>query len=175
MKNSFSPLKPTTAGPRFLTGLFFAIAISLSGTCRIEAQQMTVSAGGEASGSGGTASYTVGQTAFSTHTGTSGSVAEGIQQPYEISVIIGLEKTDINLEISAYPNPTIDRLILKTESASQPISFQLYDINGRLLESSLLIGEETYIDMSRLTPATYFLKIVSNKQELKSFKIIKSN
>jgi hypothetical protein len=37
-----------------------------------------------ATGSEGSASYSIGQVVYQTHTGTNGSVAEGIQQPYEI-------------------------------------------------------------------------------------------
>ena len=48
--------------------------------------------GANASGSGGSASYTVGQMVYQTNTGTNGSVAEGVQQPYEISIVTAIEK-----------------------------------------------------------------------------------
>jgi len=52
---------------------------------KLQAQEATTTAGGEASGSGGYASYTVGQVVYTTKTGTNGnSVIEGVQQPYEI-------------------------------------------------------------------------------------------
>ena len=70
------------------------------------AQQTVPASGGDAVGSGGSSSYTVGQVMYTTNTGANGSVAQGIQQPYEISTLVGLEVTDINLELTAYPNPT---------------------------------------------------------------------
>ncbi len=97
----------------------------------LHAQESTTASGGEASGDEGTVSYSVGQVVYGTHSGTTGSVSEGIQQPYAISVIIGLEETGINLNISAFPNPTTDYLILKiADDAHQESRFTitLYDL-----------------------------------------------
>jgi len=55
------------------------------GLTGLQAQESVNAAGGNASGSGGTVSYTVGQVVYTTKTGTNGSVAEGVQQAYEIS------------------------------------------------------------------------------------------
>jgi opacity protein-like surface antigen len=93
---------------------FAFLAFSLS---TVSAQTRVNATGGNASGSGGSASYSVGQVAYQTKTGSSGSVAEGVQQPYEISVVSGIEKAiGISLSVSAYPNPTTDFLQLKVES-----------------------------------------------------------
>jgi hypothetical protein len=48
-----------------------------------QAQQATTAAGGNATGSGGSVAYSVGQIVYTTHTGTTGSVAQGVQQTYE--------------------------------------------------------------------------------------------
>ena len=139
------------------------------------AQESINATGGDASGSGGSASYSVGQVAYQTHTGTSGSVAEGVQQPYEISVVTGLEEAeDINLSVSAYPNPTTDYLELKVESEKlKDLSYQLYDMNGKLLQSEKITGNQTSIIMSNLLPAAYFVRVVQGNKEVKTFKIIK--
>lgn len=52
------------------------------------AQQANASSGAVASGSGGSVSYSVGQLVIKTETGSAGSVAQGVQQPYEISELI---------------------------------------------------------------------------------------
>ena len=68
------------------------------GLTGVQAQTSVNATGGDASGGGGSVSYSVGQVVYTTHTGTSGSVAEGVQQPYEISVVTGLEEAQsINL------------------------------------------------------------------------------
>lgn len=53
----------------------------------IQAQQTTVSAGGDASGIGGTFSYSIGQVVYTYNYGTDVIVAQGVQQPFEISIL----------------------------------------------------------------------------------------
>lgn len=68
------------------------------------AQEKIIATGGDASGSGGSVSYSVGQVTYQTHIGTNGSVSEGVQQPYEISIITGIDEAEgINLTVLAYP------------------------------------------------------------------------
>jgi hypothetical protein len=139
------------------------------------AQQATTAAGGNASGSGGTVAYSVGQIVYTTHTGVTGSVAQGVQQPYEISSVLGIDNTTINLELSAYPNPTSNYIILNVGKAEiSTWSFQLYDLVGKLIESRKIISSTEKIGMSNLPSATYFLKVTANNYEIKIFKIVKN-
>ncbi len=142
----------------------------------IHAQESINATGGNASGSGGSTSYSVGQIAYQTHAETSGSVAEGVQQPYEISAVTGLEEAQgINLFVSAYPNPATNFLQLKVESEKlKDLSYQLYDINGNLLQSKKITGTRTQINMNGLATASYFVKVLQKNKEVKTFKIIKN-
>jgi hypothetical protein len=117
----------------------------------------------------------VGQVVYTTNTGTNGSLAQGVQQPYEISVVSGIkEAIDIALLCSAYPNPTTDFLTLKVENYSfENLRYHLYDIQGKLMESKILTSDETSIEMNRFTPATYLLIVIHNNIEVKTFRIIK--
>ena len=146
------------------------------GLTGLQAQESISTTGGNASGSGGSVSYSVGQVVYTTHTGTSGSVAEGVQQPYEISVVTGLEEAQsINLSVTAYPNPTTDYLTLRIDEFEiSNLSFQLYDMNGKLLQNEKITGNQTSIVMSNLLPATYFVKVIRGNKEVKTFKIIKN-
>jgi hypothetical protein len=142
----------------------------------IQAQNAIPASGGNASGSGGTASYTIGQVGYTTNTGTNGSVAQGVQQPYEISVVTGIaEAKDISLEIEVYPNPATDYIKLKIGNYEvQNLRYQLYDINARLLQDNKIVDNETNIVMSYYMSATYFLKVTDNNKVIKTFKIIKN-
>ncbi len=158
------------------TLLTFAFSLST-----VSAQESINPTGGDASGSGGSASYSVGQVVYSTNAGTNGTVAQGVQQPYEISVVTGIEESKgINLSVSAYPNPTTDYLTLtindnvKTRHALSLLSYQLYDMSGKLLQSEKITGNQTSIVMSNLVPATYFVKVIQSNKEVKTFKIIKT-
>lgn len=146
------------------------------GMTGLQAQESVNATGGNASGSGGSASYSVGQVVYTTNTGTSGSVAQGVQQPYEISVVTEIEEAKvINLTVSAYPNPTTDYLTLIIEELEiSNLSYQLYDINGKLLQNEKIERNQTSIDMSKLVPAIYFVKVVHEGKEVKTFKIIKN-
>lgn len=150
----------------------FLLGLGLSG---LQAQEAIPASGGNASGSGGLASYSVGQVIYSTNTGNTGSVAQGVQQPFEISVVSGIEKAKgINLECMVYPNPTTDILTLKIENYNhENLSYLLYDISGKVLKNEKLTENETSIPMADFVPAIYFLKVTDNQKEIKSFKIIK--
>jgi hypothetical protein len=157
-----------------------AILLLAIGLSELKAQETIATTGGNANGTGGSVSYSVGQVVFTSSTGTSGSVTAGVQQPYEISVLTGLEEDNgISLVCSAYPNPTTDLLTLRIEGNLQTqYTALLYNTNGSLLKNVKIETNETRIDMRNLVIATYFLKIVNTTktataQEVKTFKIIK--
>jgi hypothetical protein len=140
-----------------------------------QAQQATTTTGGTAFGSGGTVAYSVGQIVYTTNTGSTGSVAQGVQQPYEISTVLGIDNHSINLELTAYPNPTTTYLTLNVGNAElSTLNFQLHDFSGKLIESRKIRSSSETIGMENLPTATYFLKVTNNNKEVKTFKIIKN-
>ena len=149
------------------------MAFLLLGLGGLHAQESPTATGGEAIGTSGTASYSVGQVVYTTNTGTNGSVAQGVQQPYEISTTVGINETAIKLELSVYPNPTTNYLTLKTEDNSN-MSYQLYDLQGRVIENKKVSSNATNISLEGQATATYFLKVVKNNQIIKTFKVIKN-
>jgi hypothetical protein len=146
------------------------------GLTGLKAQEALPATGGNASGSGGSTSYTVGQVVYIMNTGTNGSESQGVQQPYEISVVTGFEEVKgITLQCLAYPNPATDFVTLKADNfKTENLTYQIYDINGKLLENKIIDCNETNILMKNLVPAIYFLKVFQNYNEIKSFKIIKN-
>jgi hypothetical protein len=141
----------------------------------LQAQEAVNAAGGDASGSGGIFAYSVGQIVYTTIVGTNGSVAQGVQQPYEISVEPGNEDNPITLELTIYPNPTNNFLTLNTGNSDfSTLSFQLCEINGKLINSRKITSSNETIGMENLPSAMYFLKVANNNIEVKTFKIIKN-
>ena len=139
----------------------------------INAQIAVAATGGDASGSGGSASYTVGQIVYTTATGTTGSVSQGVQQPYDISITVGIEEKTIGL--AAFPNPTKDQLNLSvTGFTTQQYSYQLYDASGKLVESDKVSSSTTSINTQALTPGVYILSVLDNNLIIKTFRIIKN-
>ncbi|KAF0203964.1 MAG: hypothetical protein FD170_653 [Bacteroidetes bacterium] len=135
------------------------------------------SSGGSLSGSGGSASQSVGQVFYTIPSGTGGSANQGIQQPYEISIVTETkEAIGISLKMIAYPNPTTGLLKLRIDDLRfDDLMYQLFDASGKLLESGNVSGTETDIDLISREPAVYFLKVLRKSEDLKTFKIVKTH
>jgi hypothetical protein len=142
----------------------------------IQSQSTIPATGGNSAGTGGSVSYTVGQITYITIPGTNGIVVQGVQQPYEISVVTALDDAiGINLICSVFPNPTNNFLILKVgDYESSKLSYQLYGVSGNLIETKKILDNETRISMENKVSGSYFLKITSGNKEIKTFKIIKN-
>jgi len=153
----------------------FALFLLCMSFTSLYAQESTNASGGKATGGGGSASYSVGQVLYHVQDQSAGSVAQGVQQPYEIQVVTGIDISDIQLDISAYPNPVNDFLILKIENYKlDNLAYNIYDLQGRMVENKNIVTNETSIAMSQLVPATYFVRIMEKEKTIKYFKIIKN-
>lgn len=139
------------------------------------AQQGLNSGGGTTSGSGGSSSFSIGQMMYHYFSGTSGSVAHGVQQPFEFTVISGVDEPyGISLSLSVYPNPTTDLIKLKVNDFTLPrMAYQLFDLTGKLIESQIIVEQEIEIFMGNLPSGIYILRVLDGRSELKSFRIVK--
>ena len=138
-------------------------------------QSGIVPVGGDAQSASGSVSYTVGQVVTQTATNSNGSisVAEGVQQPFEISVV-GVDKhPDITLTAKLYPNPTLSTCNLQCELWQNLDEVRIYDANGKYLFRKKIEGSLTEMDFSSYAPGTYFVNVYSDKQTLKTFKVVK--
>lgn len=151
--------------------LFLAIAL---GTYQTAVGQNSINAAGnEAVGSGGIASYSIGQVIYTTNNGTNGSVAQGVQQPYEIYVN-SVTDSKVGLSLTIYPNPTNGHLLLESNLVDhQDLSYQLHSANAVLIKNHAFGEGAQLIDMQLLPAAIYVLTINKKNQPIKTFKIIK--
>lgn len=140
------------------------------------AQQATLSGGGNATGSGGSVSYSIGQIAYTTATGSNGIATQGVQQPFEIATLNGEEFTQITLQMIVFPNPTTSFVNLKIENYDfQELNYQLIDLNGTEIANQKITTSETKIELENLSQAIYLLNVNDKNKTLKTFKIIKNN
>lgn len=135
-------------------------------------QQNTVSTGGNASGSGGTVSYSVGQIDYSSNQGTNGTINQGVQQPFEFYLLEIDEENALN--ISLFPNPTNEFIVLQFENFTNGLSFSLYDMNGRIVVENNIDSAKTEIDMRSFATGQYNLAIKNQVNNIQSIKIIKN-
>jgi hypothetical protein len=155
------------------TLFFLAFLLSFSMIAQTSHQVLSAT-GGDASGSGGSVSYSVGQIVYTTSTGTTGSVAQGVEQAYEISSV-GIKETALNISLSIFPNPTSDYLILKVEDYNNEVlSYHLIDEQGKLVMNEQITNQDTQLAMSTLARGAYFINVLQANKKIQTFKIIKN-
>jgi hypothetical protein len=149
-------------------------ACMLCAVFTIQAQETIPTSGGEATGSGGTVSYSVGQLLSNMNIGSNGTVTQGVQQTIEFTVLSNPELIALTLSAVTYPNPTTDYIVLSlTDATLTDLSYTMFDLQGRLVTKAKVEQEATQIAMKNLAIGVYILKVNQNNQELKTFKIIK--
>jgi len=133
--------------------------------------------GQEASGAGGTASISIGQTFFQYQSDGAINLTEGVQQVYEITSV-GTETygSSSNVQIKVFPNPTQHMLFVEVDlSDVVSLKWVLSDLKGVLLKSGVLSGDSREIMVHDLPAGTYFLMITDTLSFQNTFKIVKTN
>ena len=143
-------------------------------TASVFAQDAVPAAGGDATGAGGSSAYSVGQVVYTSVSGT-GSVNQGVQQPYVIIATSINNQPDINLTMSVYPNPSITSITLNVGKLDfLNMSYELLDVQGKVVASEKIIASESFVKMEEYAAGNYFLKVLDFSADLKTFQIIKN-
>lgn len=77
---------------------------------------------------------------------------------------------DIDASVSIYPNPT--KGLINIECSNTIKSVELYDVQGRILQTNLVNENQASLDVSTQSKGVYFIKIISDKG-MKVQKIVK--
>ncbi len=141
----------------------------------LKAQESVNTSGGDIQGADGNISFSLGQVFVSASESESASVIEGIQQPYEISVLTSIKKAEaIELNVKAYPNPTTDILQLEVDLKSfKDLNYQILDTRGEVMASDKILNANTSLALSTYASGTYLIRIFRKNRTYKTFKIIK--
>ncbi len=147
--------------------------VSLYGSLTIKAQEQISTAGSNIQAGSAEVSYTIGQ--IFTSIDSNGTISEGVQQPYEISVVSKIKNPKTEISVETFPNPTSDKLNLKVNVAIyENLVYSLYDIKGVKIQAGNIIQKETIVDMSKLKKGTYLITIQLSYKETETYKIIKT-
>lgn len=112
------------------SALLIPIALILS-LCDLQAQQTTVSAEGDATGSNNNIRYFIGQALYHDGSSDDTSVTEGVLKSF---LVYTLAMSDpFEMSVSIYPNPTI--LSQQIDQINE-LSCQLHDQHGSLSDAS---------------------------------------
>ena len=104
------------------------------------------------------------------------SVAEGVQQPYEIQTVGVDEYPQIVLDAIVYPNPTENLAQLKLNGFEIPddgLRANLFDGNGKMLQSFPVTDDLTSFQIGQYATGTYYLEVKEGKRTLKTFKVVR--
>jgi hypothetical protein len=141
---------------------------------KASAQYTTISAGGNSSGNGGNISYSIGQVFCNTTVQGNYQISEGVQLSFDVPANTAVQEAETDINISIFPNPASDFISLKVKNETvKDLTYQLYNLQGKILQSEQLSSDETLINMSQYGSASYFLIITNQNQAIKTFKIIK--
>lgn len=150
------------------------LAVGGLGLGRAYAQAGMRAAGGLATGTGGRASYSVGQLATVVARGPGGTLSPGVQQPFTITTLGASSQSAIQLDGSVYPNPAPALLHLRMASpVGSGLTWRLTDLGGRQLLSQQVAGPLTTISLADFATGTYLLTVFSATHTLRVFKIVK--
>ena len=78
-----------------------------------------------------------------------------------------------NNAISVFPNPVVDVLTVTVADFAPGMTFNLFDVNGRMVQTGAISSETTTIDMTNLRAGTYVLTIVQNGTQVATFRVVK--
>ena len=120
-------------------------------------------------------SFTVGEMMVETVSSTNSIITQGFQQPDELPDAID-ENLPNNVQVTMYPNPTRDRLVVEVENNDQPLELMLFDMNGKQVMSKQMPATNNREEMNLVDFANgnYLLNIVSKDNKYSaSYKIQK--
>ena len=102
-----------------------------------------------------------------------GSVGQVGSQAYfddvTITNVSGLEYILMpEVDVKLAPNPASDRLVVTLDEQIKNGLFEVYNAQGKLMQTSSLSGKTTTLDVSRLINGVYYYKVTDGSNGLNS-------
>lgn len=143
------------------------------------AQSNVITSGANGNGAAGSVSFTIGQLDYINANSTAGDINQGVQQPFEIYKVTGLDDMQLaGLDIQISPNPSFGAMTLLINGASfeqKKLSYSIQSINGDRLAYQSITNRQTPIKLEHLAAASYFLTIYAEQVKIATYKIVKNN
>lgn len=115
--------------------------------------------------------FTVGEVVINTVSDGTNNITQGFHQSNWN--FVGLENHTPSFEAIIFPNPTSEVLNIRA-SAFENVTYTLYDAQGKLIVKDKLTAEQTLIPVSQLATGSYSITLNNPTQNLKTFKLIKT-
>lgn len=118
--------------------------------------------------------FSIGEFVTETFQNTNGDIlTQGFHQP--LLTTTGITETNIFSDISVYPNPAGESVFIKIPVHYRLMKIQIYDSSGKLLNTIHQKQGLNQINLTTLSSGIYYLRLTSQKQKQKTFKVIKIN
>ncbi|MDV7698232.1 T9SS type A sorting domain-containing protein [Chryseobacterium soli] len=156
---------------------FFTLSLFLvSFSIQVSGQESLNTSGTNMSGTAGSVTASLGQIFYATTSSSVGSIAAGVQQSYDITTTLGVDITEISLNLTIFPNPTADILNLKMGFKDyDKYRYDIFDGSGKLLTGQSILQPQTQIIMASYPASMYLLKISKEGKTIKIFKVLKTD
>jgi hypothetical protein len=152
-----------------------AICIALAGSHYCSAQDVIAPAACYFKTASLSVNWTIGEIATETFVNDNIMLTQGFNQG-NITITATSEDLFADLNISVYPNPVKNIFTIKSgPQNSMQLKAELYNLSGAKLISQKIESGNTPVNMERFPESEYILKIFNNLQEIKTFKVIKTN
>ncbi|MFN3874921.1 MAG: hypothetical protein ACK4L7_03290 [Flavobacteriales bacterium] len=126
------------------------------------AQRAVLPGGHDATGAGGSLGCSIGQVDYQASSMPDGSVAQGVQQPYEMLMLAMEEPEGRALSALLQPNPARDHATIAIAGeVSLPLRYELRDAQGRLLRAGPIATATAALPMDGLPPAAYLVHVLA--------------
>jgi hypothetical protein len=141
------------------------ILLLFSFICTANAQESILASGGNCAGSGGSASYSIGQIGYSNSSNNFGSVNDGVQQPYFLNLNLKLflqgyyqanglmQNVYFNQGVTSIPGNDCDLITIELHENNSPYNLilttnKILDINGNInIESKSIKPQKCFVSI----------------------------
>ncbi len=114
-------------------------------------------------------SWTIGEPIIETVSAGNNIITQGFHQT-ELTITSVEENNLSNLDVSVYPNPTSDRVVVSIPDNENDMVAELYDMKGKLIMSENINRTETQreFDLSPLAISYYMLRLTAKEVDYSS-------
>ena len=140
------------------------------------AQEANLAAAGQAQNATGSSTWSVGQTAYLDTQGINGFQIQGVQQPYELQFLPGINDPEGTTDplFTLYPNPVSDDCWLKVLAEEvKDFRFEIHNTQGILIRNIAVKNKKTPVSVGFLSSGTYIVSIWNSQTCLQRRKLIK--
>lgn len=169
-------IKPTAKFARMIMMVFLQLILLTGLTDYTNAQEINpcvVSSGGETfTASGISLDFVIGEIVTESYTAQSVNLTQGFLQGMEGGLAINEHSINID-DIKIYPNPSSDIFNIMCKGLDKPISAEIVNIQGCVVQSVHFTGNPTAVSLEQLKPGLYVFRAIFPEHNFVTKRIIK--